>query len=395
MKNLKNIVWFVGVLLGLYACGEIERGQYATDKVPPGQVSNVQVENIAGGAIITYTVPDDDDLLYVKAVYKMSDGTRAEQKSSTTNPRIVVEGLGRSQKQTIQLICGDRSSNESAPYSVEIEPLDAAIYAILESVEIFEDYGGIRITWDNPLKASIVLTSYILDEASGTYLEIENVYSASPEGKYNVRGFPATKRTFAVGIRDRWNNKTDRRSGEYTPYFEEKLDRLKFGRWNPPGIPYVQLDNDWSLERLWDGLLANPGWSSNHSTALPMSITFNLGQTALLNRIKVFQRTTGDQLFTGYNTKKFQLWASPTPNVTADFATWLYMGEFTSVKPSGLPLGQLTEEDIAYGAAGEDYVVEENRDIPVQYIRIHIFETHGGSNVAQFFELEFYGRIIQ
>jgi len=69
-------------------------------------------------------------------------------------------------------------------------------------------------------------------------------------------------------------------------------------------------------------------------------------------------------------------------------------GEFTGVKPSGLPLGQISQEDTMYAAEGEEYIIEENNHISVQYIRIHILETwDNGTTVAQFAELEFYGDI--
>ena len=382
-------------LLGLMiSCSENEKGQYATDNIPPGQVSGVEVENIPGGAIITYSVPNDDDLLYVKVVYKMSDGTQVEQKSSAYNPKIIVEGLGRSQKQTVQLICGDRSGNESAPYAVSIEPLDAPVYKIVENININPDFGGIKITWDNPLKASIVLTIYVLNEYNN-FVEVQNVYSASAIGKYSLRGFLAEERTFAVTVRDRWQNKTDILSGVYTPFFEEQLNRLKFSRWNPSGIPYVELSG-WPLERIWDGLMADPGYSTPQTAYFPISVTFNMGQTAILNRIKVFQRTSAEQLFSGYNVKRFQLWGSETATVNQNFETWKFLGDFTSEKPSGLPLGQLTEEDIAYGTAGEEYMIETDESIPVRYIRVHIISAHGGGNaVAQFYEMEFFGRIIE
>ena len=389
------IIMFLWLMM---SCSEEERWQYATDSIPPGQVSDVHVENLPGGAIITYMVPDDDDLWYVKVVYRMSDGTQVEQKSSASLPRIAVEGLGRAQKQTVQLICGDYSGNESAPYFQEIDPLDAPIYEIQESIAMVEDFGGIKITWENPLKASIVLTLYVLDEY-GSFVEIQNIYSNSNTGRYNLRGFPSEERTFSVTVRDRWHNKTERVSGDFIPLFEEKLDRLKFGRWNPPGIPYADLTSGgvvWSIERLWDGLLANPGFSFPSTNVLPNSITFNMGQMAKLSRMKAYQRTTDGQTFNGYSVKRFKLYASSTPDVNEDFDTWLYMGEWISEKPSGLPLGQLTDEDRAYAEAGEDLIIEENVETYVQYIRVHIMETWGGGmSVAQFFEMEFFGSIMK
>jgi len=391
MYRINLLLMLFAVLM--IACSEDERWQYAIDNIAPGQVSNVVVENVAGGAIITYTTPNDDDLLYVKVVYQMSDGSIVEQKSSAYTPKIVVEGLGVSKKQTVQLICGDRSGNESTPYLVDIEPMDAPIYEVQKSINIEVDFGGIRITWDNPLRANIVLTIYVLDE-NNNFIEVQNVYSNSSTGRFSLRGFPSEETTFAVSLRDRWENKTDMLSGTFTPLFEEQLDRLKFGRWNPPGIPYIALGG-WDLQYIWNGLLTNPGYSTSWDVTLPHSITFNLGQMAQLNRIKVFQRWDPyPYVFSGYNVKRFQLWASPHPNVTQDFATWLFLGDFTSEKPSGLPLGQVTEEDIAYALEGEDYIIENNNTTPVQYIRIHILETFdGGVNIAQLLQVEFYGQI--
>jgi len=376
------------------ACGDLERGQYAVDNVPPGQVSNVEVENVPGGAVITYRLPADDDLLYVKVVYAMPDGTRAERKSSTS--KIIIEGMGLSKKQTVQLISGDQSGNESAPVSVVIEPLDAPIYEILQSMQMVEDFGGVRFTWDNPLRANIVLTFYVLNE-KGRYDELGNVYSTQAAGKYNIRGYPSEEYTFAVAVRDRWNNRTGMTGGAFVPLFEEQLDRTKFRRWNPLGIPYMELNSTWSIEKLWDGNYSvDPGYSTP-VVIFPISITFDMGQTARLNRIKVYQRTQGlppEQMYFNYaNVKQFRLYGSPTPDVTESIRDWIFLGDFTSVKPSGLPLGQLTEEDMAYVEAGEEYIIEDNSDVPVQYIRIYIISNHGNHTNAQLYEIEFFGLV--
>jgi hypothetical protein len=393
---MKKIIYYLMTLAAFVACKEEERGQYAVDKVPPGQVTDVHAENLPGGALISYTVPKDNDLLYVKVVYTLSDGTKAEQKSSAYTPQVKVEGLGYGHPQTVQLICGDRSGNESVPLDVAIEPLDSPIYDILKSVEMKEDFGGIKVTWDNPLTDNIVLTMSVLDTLSEQFIEFQNVYTNLPAGKYNLRGFPARERVFAVSVRDRWNNRTDVVSGAYTPRFEQQFDPKKFGKWNPPGIPYYQLDASWSIDKLWDGKLADPGFSLPQTVNLPVSITFDMGQTGVLNRIKVYQRTSSSQLYAGYNVRMFQLYGSPTSNVNADFTSWFYMGEFESQKPSGLPLGQISQEDIDYATAGEDYQVEINNDVPVRYIRVHILETwSGGISVGQFYELEFFGQLTQ
>ena len=217
------------------SCEEEERGQYPLDTIPPRQIVNPQVENIAGGAIISYTIPDDDDLLYVKVIYQLDNGTVMEQKASAYTNRIQVEGLGKSKAQTVSLVCGDRSKNESEPVEVEIHPMEAPIFEILESVNIENDFGGVFITWENPAKADVVLTVATWNEEDAKYEEVENFYTNSGTGKGNIRGLPAEEIIFAVYLRDKWGNNTDTISGTYLPLFEEALDKARFARWNPRG----------------------------------------------------------------------------------------------------------------------------------------------------------------
>src|SRR4051794_26451510 len=98
-------------LLMLFSCTKIEKGQFPIEHDAPGQVTNVKVANVAGGANISYTIPTDNDLLYVKVIYKLDDGRIMEQKASAYANSLKVEGIGKSFEQEVELICGDRSKN--------------------------------------------------------------------------------------------------------------------------------------------------------------------------------------------------------------------------------------------------------------------------------------------
>ena len=176
---------------------------------------------------------------------------------------------------------------------------------------------------------------------------------------------------------------------------EEQLDRLFFTRWNEGGIPYQALGG-WEIESMWDGNLGevNPGFSSPNNTLLPWSFTFDMGQMAKIKRIKIYPRLTASQEYVQSHPKKIQIYGSPTEDVTADFATWVYLGEFNSVKPSGLPAGQVTPEDTEYARAGEQFDATENTDVGVRYMRFHVEETWVMPNITiQIMELEIFGAI--
>lgn len=175
------------------------------------------------------------------------------------------------------------------------------------------------------------------------------------------------------------------------------LDKSKFVRWNPPGIPYQSLVNwpNFEIEFIWDGKYGKDysGFGMPLGTVLPASFTFDTGQTAKLSHFKVYQIEYGDQLYIGYNTKKFELWGSATPDVNEDFATWIYLGSYESIKPSGLPYGEKTQADIDYALAGHDYTIQENMGTPIRYIRFNILELFNGLEAGQVSEIEMWGEI--
>ena len=52
-----------------WGCKQEPIGQQALDGIAPGAVSKIVSTPIPGGAILTYQLPADEDLLYVKAIF--------------------------------------------------------------------------------------------------------------------------------------------------------------------------------------------------------------------------------------------------------------------------------------------------------------------------------------
>ena len=226
------------------------------------------------------------------------------------------------------------------------------------------------------------------------YLTAETLYSSATAGKANIRGYDPIEKVFAVFIKDRWGNTTDTISGTYLPIYEEKLDRKLFVRWNPTGIPYKELSGQgWNIEKIWDGLGSETGngYSWPQDAQWGDSWTMDLGQLAKLSRFKIYQRATNGQLYTGANIKEFDFYGSPHRNVNEDEDTWIYIGSYESLKPSGLPMGQVSDEDKAFAIAGEDYVVDISMP-QIRYLRFKINRTWGGANYMQLMEIEFFGQ---
>ena len=74
--KLKFSKYLVVSLIGLIMSCSDEDIQTPLEQndTPPQQVTDVQVENLPGKARLTYTLPVDQDLLYVQANYTLENG---------------------------------------------------------------------------------------------------------------------------------------------------------------------------------------------------------------------------------------------------------------------------------------------------------------------------------
>lgn len=383
MKNVNFI--FLILLFLIMGCQEDYIGQYGLDDMPPETVTGVRVENIPGGSVISYTIPKDEDFSYVKAIYKV-DGKLKEQKSSSFNSKITIEGLGKSEMQQIDLIAFDKSENASNTVKVDIHPLDAAVFGMIETVTIKDDFGGIRVDWQNPHKSEIVMTVLTTSDKYGIleWTEADRFYSGAVEGRANVRGYNDKERYFGVYFRDRWDNFSDTLYVNAHPYYEEMLDKSKFRRWNPSGIPYN--DAGFPITNLWDKTNALFASVTNDHT-------FDMGQIATLSRINIRNRPEANLLYNFAHPKKFQIWGSNHPNVNADFGTWTLLGEFDSFKPSGLPFGKINDDDYNYGFVNGEEWNFPLQIPPVRYIRFYVIDTWGGTIYTQVVEMTLWGEV--
>jgi hypothetical protein len=113
-----------------------------------------------------------------------------------------------------------------------------------------------------------------------------------------------------------------------------------------------------------------------------------------LSRLRLYQRTggTNNYIFNEGNLHEFEIWGRPdTPDPSGDMADWTMLADCVSVKPSGLPLGTNSNDDIALARNGEDFHIPI--DAPkVRYIRILCKSLWSGiKNSSQIGEVEIYG----
>lgn len=401
----KHTLLFSILLASLSACNEESVGQYPTDNIAPGPVTNITVKEIFGGGVkLAYTIPDDADLQGIIANYTLDTGRQVSVMVSSYTREITLEGFATETEHSAELRAIDKSRNLSEPVIAKFTPKRAPIFDVYESLKINSDFGGAKFTWENPeMKDIIVSVSKPISKGSEVEEDLQNFYSSAPSGEGFVRGLDAVPVTLNVVISDQYGNTTEKKTQECLPLYEEKIQSTTYWKkWNgDKAIPYKQYSGSYPIEKMWDGIKMGPANDSKNmfhlpaGSPFPVRFTFDMNQVYKLSRMKVAQRALG-WAFEHGNPKRFQVYGSLNSNVSVDATEperqWIFLGEFTSFKPSGLPLEQASAEDEAIANEGEDFTFPIELATEVRYIRFDILETWGGTEMVHISELEMWGQ---
>src|SRR5690606_8909568 len=206
----------------IVACKEEGRIDYIDENAPaPATVEVVDVENTPGGAIIKFKIPNDNNLLGVKAVYERN-GEMVEKKASLYVDTIVVEGFGNTQSQDIKLFSIGKNEKISAAVSAKITPLPPPVRSV--DFDVQSGFGGVIVELDkNKTNADLSLVLMADTLGNGKYVDMQTFHTKSDKIKFPRRGLKTQPTKFGVYLRDRWNNKSDTLFRELTPIEEQKI----------------------------------------------------------------------------------------------------------------------------------------------------------------------------
>jgi hypothetical protein len=446
-KKMKNIACImIGLLAAMFICSCEQEKDWSdpTDGDAPAPVTNAKVENLNGGAKITYTLPADKDLLGVKAVYSLDDGIVREYFASATKNFIELEGYNKPGEHTVTLYALDNSRNESVPVPVTIEPLTSPVNLLRQTLNVQQTFAGVYLNWENIYEKEIAVTLYAAD-STGFLQYYDTYYSKAKAGRTTFRGFDDTERGFRIEIRDRWNN--------YAAPFDTVITPLKeveiFGRenglaiWRMYGMAgelYKYMGNIPCPDNYWDRFTDGTGYGSyyqlvNYNThyfsgvvsALfkPFYITIDMNKLASYSRFKWWQ---GNRNPIGSATIPivFSLWGTNNPKpvdieagqianlqywtgwttvsgievngTDAWMNDWEKLGEYRLVYPSGMTAyvaGQVTADDEEFIREGFEFEIDPAMTgKPFRYLRFRVTETNSNDQ-WMLSELQFFGKFVE
>ncbi|QNN43708.1 DUF5000 domain-containing lipoprotein [Pedobacter roseus] len=397
------------VACSLYSCKESEgfNEVVSKDMTKPGALTGIKVENLAGAAVISYVLPNSENLLYVQAEYRINSRTVRQSKSSYYSDTIRVEGFEKSADYEVTLYAVSRANVKSDPVQVRVSPATPSYLAVYPTVQLQADFGGVNVTASNPAKKPIGVIVISNDKTTGKMLPIEQFYTEAESINFSVRGFDTLKRDFGVYVTDRWGNISDTLYKSISPIFEIMVPKAQFSEYRlASDSPLGAISLGWNTTRLWDNNTSDPGWHTEAGYGKPLQLcTFDMGVLTKLSRYKIWERGEAygnDYSYNHGNPKTWTLWGSAKTApadielpVTSAKGTvvgdWINLGNFNCPPPpSGNAPGQTTPADLAAVKAGFEFNIA--LDIPkVRFIRLAVNSTWGNADFAHVMELSFWG----
>ena len=396
INRLLRAIALAMTLLPVFCTGCKEEGRidYIDSNGPaPAQLSRDQitVRNTHGGAVLTYTVPSDKNLLYVRAEYEIKPGVMREGMSSVYTDSLVLEGFGDTRTYDVNLYSVGKNGKASEPVTVQINPLTPPVHLATKLLK--ETFGGVNISITNPKKANLAIVLMGDTANMGHQSTLQTFYTSKESASFNFRGLDTIPADYSVYLRDRWYNLSDTAEANLTPWFEMEIPYTKWTEYFLPGDhPENAYRDGTRLRNLW-----NNNWTEYISNCvigenlrLPCIMTISMGETVMMSRFQCWPRAYSGDMYERGHAKLIELWGSMEPNPNGELdESWTPLGRLDSEgTASG---GAKTSEDIqACLYPSEKYSVEMEESefspdpfTPFKYLRI-VTRTTFASNTQSY-----------
>ena len=386
-------ILFISLVI-LFGCNDDENG----DSTPPGSLSVEDITPTNGGGIISYLLPDDSDVLFVRAEYTNSLGVDVYRVSSSHNNYIEIDGLNQNTPVQVRLFVVDENENLSQPVEVEFTPLPSFIYLVQETISITPDLGGVKLEWENVAEKTVYVHLHIVSDDNE---EIRILSSNSSSENIFVRGLESVEMTFLTKVEDFDGNITDlEEKATLTPLFEEMIDKSTWTLVNQLSVN----GNAWEGETtaFWDDVVDTAETNSDNSYFIiwrdqnggtlnwPLDIVISLNKNVRVHRFKVWQRAfwyggpTGvPYYYQEENMRSFDLFASN--NLT----DWTLLGQFDIGDPSD-ENGNIPQDFIDAAANGHDFNLDGVSDT-FRYLKFSITSNYGSDTYVHGSEITLWG----
>jgi hypothetical protein len=394
MRRLTGLALSICMIVALTNCKEANGPTLSNsngDGGTPDQVTNVAVENLPGGATISYSLPESESLEYVKAEYSTKNNGEQEVRASRFKNTLTVEGFAEAAAKEVQLISYSVDGNASEPVNVTVNPLIPPFETVFNSISLENDFGGIIAQYSENV-TNAELTIAVVNDSLGEVLEVQNEYISQQEGTFSVRGLEPNTYNLGYYVRDKYLNRSDTVFSEFTPLFEQELDKSNWSNAMLPTDMWQEPSREF-FERIWDNeageCVCDNWYSRQFDFDAPYWVTIDLGQQVKVSRINLYGHEDG--LYSDAYMKEFELWGSADPNTDDGIAfddTWTQLGSYDTSENAG----DNPDTTVPYPDNVEEYVIPDGAAQPyIRYLRFRMISNYSGERRMHIAELDIFG----
>lgn len=398
MKALFKIVSLLLFVWTVSGCEEEgNREPIEHDATPPGQVSNIQMKAGPGTVTLRYTLPTDENLLYVKAVYTLQSGAEREVKASYYTNTMTLDGFFDTEEHEVKIYSYNRSEVASEPVIIKVRPEESPIWEVRRTLALNADFMGVKVTADNDAKADVAIQVFYKDSLN-EWVNMEGIYTSTTDINTTLRGLDTL--TYEVGavIRDQFQNYTDTLYASVSPYYETALDKTRYRGYNINNTDTPERQGSEGIARLWDGqtTIAQRYMTQQPTDGSSAFVTVDIGQLAKISRIKFWTypewMSSGPwPYYYGGSPRIIEIYGSENPNPDGSWDdSWFLLSRHEVIKPSGLPYGQMSDEDKRFAEVGFDAIADPL--VPkAKYLRFKQILNWVGTTWLDMTEIQIYG----
>ena len=386
MKRYISLLLMAAMSVGVISCTKTITEE-AYEKVPPGPVSNVEYEPDYGGGILSYTIPNDPDFLYVRAEFTIENGMTISRTSSRFNNFVELTGMGVG-PYDVRLYAVDVNGNESEPVLFHVEPKGATVGPISETIELTPGFGLFYISLQNEFNTVVDIkldlwvnnekikdaptftTSAKSDrvEVKGLQRDVEYTIDVKVvDNRYGYESEVITYSNMQILYDDTLDMKPLRSIDDPELYGNQWDKSLKFpddknvNAYEGAPIDVVTVNGkqkgwksvyafsefrngrirhtDGSLYRFWDGLrdthFESGDWSEEKGPGWPWNYFIDMGREVQISRFRVWQVEPCAFNRNPGGCKTFEMWGSNDPNPEDGILDdWTLIGRYTFVVPA-------------------------------------------------------------
>jgi hypothetical protein len=359
------------------SCTEKELAPISASTGKPEKVTVLGVDPVPGGAIITFRIPENEDILAVKAVYTLTNGRTMEATTSFYDNELKILGYNDVQSHDVTLYSVNRTQEYSDPQTVPVTPLESTLSKTAKSIVIVSDFGGANFSWRNEDGESLSF-EFLAESGNNDMQTVRLLTSPLDSLSYTIRGYEPKPTKFGVIVSDNYGNETEMISPAQTivPLYEQKLDK---------SIQKVKiLSGDMSFSN-WEGrneaMIDDDLGSFGHSPNGPngniggASFTLDLGRMSKISRFLYYQRGDGGRYYRAGNARFFEVYTytgdSADDNPGGDWSQWEKVIDCEVIKPSNSPGTTVTDEDELTAINGHEFAIPLTCP-PVRYLRFRV-----------------------